>query len=81
MGAPNSVEEMVADASLEEEDELFPEVLAFVIEAGAASTSMIQRKFRIGYNRAARMIDLLEEKGYISAANGSKPREVFIDQL
>ena len=76
-----SVEEMVADASLEEEDELFPEVLAFVIEAGAASTSMIQRKFRIGYNRAARMIDLLEEKGYISAANGSKPREVFIDQL
>ena len=76
-----AVEEMLVNSSMEDEDELFPDVLEFAIEAGTVSTSMIQRKFRIGYNRAARMIDVLEEKGYISGANGSKPREVLIDQL
>lgn len=76
-----TAEEITVNASMEDEDELFPEILEFAIEAGTVSTSMIQRKFRIGYNRAARIIDVLEEKGYISGANGSKPREVLIDQL
>lgn len=76
-----TAEEMVIQASDEEEDELFQEILAFAIETGTISTSMIQRKFRIGYNRASRIIDALEEKGYISGANGSKPREVLVEQL
>ncbi|WP_283621203.1 FtsK/SpoIIIE family DNA translocase [Limosilactobacillus avium] len=61
----------------EEEDELFPEALKFVIQQQKASTSLIQRRFRIGYNRAARIIDDMEQRGYIGPANGSKPREVF----
>lgn len=61
----------------EEEDELFPEALKFVIQEQKASTSLIQRRFRIGYNRAARIIDDMEQRGYIGPANGSKPREVF----
>jgi S-DNA-T family DNA segregation ATPase FtsK/SpoIIIE len=50
-----------------------------VIEAGKASTSYLQRKLRIGYSRAARLIDLLEEKGVIGAADGSKPREILLN--
>ena len=47
------------------------------IEQGKASTSLIQRRFRLGYNRAARCIDLLEERGIVGPPNGSKPREVL----
>ena len=61
----------------EDEDELFQEALAFVVDQQKASTSLIQRRFRIGYNRAARIIDDLEQRGYIGPANGSKPREVY----
>ena len=49
-----------------------------VLEAGKCSTSLLQRKFRIGYGRAARLMDILEERGVIGPADGSKPREVFI---
>ena len=58
-------------------DPLFEEAKEFVIETQKASTSLLQRKFAIGYNRAARLIDVLEEKGIIGPVNGSKPREVF----
>ena len=61
----------------EEEDDLFPDALKFVVQEQKASTSLIQRRFRIGYNRAARIIDDMEQRGYIGPANGSKPREVF----
>ena len=61
----------------EEEDELFPEALDFVVNQQKASTSLIQRRFRIGYNRAARIIDDMEQRGFIGPANGSKPREVY----
>ena len=61
----------------EEQDELFPEALEFVVDQQKASTSLIQRRFRIGYNRAARIIDDMEQRGYIGPANGSKPREVY----
>lgn len=64
----------------EEEDELLPEVIAFIVEEGEVSTSLLQRQFRIGYNRAARMIDTLENKGYISGPKGSKPRDVLLDR-
>jgi S-DNA-T family DNA segregation ATPase FtsK/SpoIIIE len=59
------------------DDPLFQEVKDYVIESRKASTSLLQRRFGIGYNRAARMIDELEATGIIGPANGSKPREVF----
>lgn len=63
----------------EKEDALTPDVLAFVIKAGNASTSSIQRRFSIGYARAARIIDNMEALGYIGKNTGSsKPRDVFI---
>lgn len=69
--------EMEQAENAEDEDELFQEALAFVVDQQKASTSLIQRRFRIGYNRAARIIDDLEQRGYIGPANGSKPREVY----
>ncbi|MFV0381851.1 MAG: DNA translocase FtsK [Breznakia sp.] len=59
-------------------DILYEDVRLFVIESGKASTSFIQRKFSIGYARAARLIDHLEAKGVIGPANGSKPRDVYV---
>ena len=59
-------------------DELLKDVIEFVIQEEKASTSFVQRKFRIGYNRAARMIDEMEERSIIGPSNGSKPREVLI---
>ncbi len=60
------------------EDDLYEEAREIVIRAGKASTSYLQRKLRIGYARAARLIDILEERGVISAGDGAKPREVLI---
>lgn len=65
---------------VEEQDELFEEVCRFVFEQGSASTSSIQRRYHIGYNRAARLIDMLEKNGFVSEQRGSKPREVFITE-
>lgn len=69
--------EIEQEEQTEEEDELFPEALDFVVDQQKASTSLIQRRFRIGYNRAARIIDDMEQRGFIGPANGSKPREVY----
>ncbi len=60
------------------DDPLFKEVKEYVVEAQKASTSLLQRRFGIGYNRAARMIDALEEAGVIGPAQGSKPRDVYL---
>ncbi len=62
----------------EEEDPLYNEIVDFAISTGKISASLIQRRFRLGYNRAARVVDELEAKGIIGPANGSKPREVLI---
>lgn len=62
----------------EYDDPLYNEIVEFVIESGKASASLLQRRFKIGYNRAARVIDLLEERGIIGPQNGSKPREVLV---
>ena len=59
------------------EEPLYNEIVEFVTEQGKASASLLQRRFRLGYNRAARCIDLLEERGIVGPANGSKPREVL----
>lgn len=61
----------------EAEDDLYEEAKQTVIEAGKASTSFLQRKLRVGYARAARLIDLLEDKGIIGPGDGAKPREVL----
>ena len=60
------------------DDPLYNEIVEFVITTGKASASLLQRRFKLGYNRAARIIDLLEERGIIGPQNGSKPREVLV---
>lgn len=76
----------VFDAALEEEeeeeerDELYEDALELVVNAGKASTSYLQRKLRIGYARAARIMDTLEENGVISEKDGSKPRDVLVSK-
>lgn len=62
----------------EEEDELMDEVIDFVVHQQSASTSLLQRRFKIGYNRAARLMDSLEARGIISGQDGSKPRDVLV---
>jgi S-DNA-T family DNA segregation ATPase FtsK/SpoIIIE len=58
-------------------DERYDEAVAFVCEAGQASISMVQRRLRIGYNRAARIIEMMEKDGIVGPADGAKPREVL----
>jgi len=65
----------------EEYDEKYDEALAFVAETGQASISLIQRRFRIGYNRAARIIEKMEEEGVVGPSDGIKPREVLIKKI
>ena len=60
------------------EEPLYNEIVDFVVEQGKASASLIQRRFRLGYNRASRCMDLLEERGIVGPQNGSKPREVLV---
>ncbi len=67
---------MVEDDDYEEP--LYNEIREFVITQGKASASLLQRRFRLGYNRAARCIDLLEERGIVGPPNGAKPREVLV---
>ena len=66
-----------SDASMEEEDDLYEAAREEVLRAGKASTSYLQRKLSVGYARAARLIDLLEERGVIGVGHGAKPREVI----
>lgn len=68
------------ELSHENEDELLPRVLDYIVNEESISTSKLQRVFSIGYNRAARIIEELEKRQYISPARGSKPRKVFLTQ-
>ena len=63
-----------------DKDELLDEAVRIVIESKQASTSLLQRRLRVGYNRAARIIEQMETKGIISARDGSKPRQILIDE-
>jgi len=81
-GSPNGVAEgndamMSIDEDDSDEDDLYGDAKACVEEAGKASTSYLQRKLRVGYARAARLMDILEDKGVIGPADGSRPREVL----
>ena len=69
------------DDDINDEDELYETAKETVIEAGKASTSYLQRKLRIGYARAARLMDILEDRGVIGPADGSKPREILDDDI
>lgn len=64
----------------EVEDELYEEAVQFIIEMQSASVSMLQRRFRIGYNRAARLIDAMEEHGIVGPYEGNRPREVLVEK-
>ncbi len=63
-----------------DEDELLPEAMQLVVASGTASVSFLQRRLRVGYTRAGRLIDMLEKRGVISGYEGSKPRRVLIDE-
>ncbi len=68
----------VMEGGEEEYDEKYDEAVAIVTETGQASISMVQRRLRVGYNRAARMIEIMEREGIVGPADGSRPREVLV---
>jgi len=67
-----------ATQSMDDEDDYFDEARTIVIQAGKASASLLQRRLKVGYARAARLLDSLEEQGIVGPADGAKPREVFV---
>ena len=67
-----------SNANSENKDVLYNEILDYAVRMGQISASLIQRKYSIGYNRAARIIDQFEEEGIVGPAKGSKPRDVLI---
>jgi S-DNA-T family DNA segregation ATPase FtsK/SpoIIIE len=78
---PSSLAEATHDADSAEtghEDDLFESAVRLVVTGGSASTSMLQRRFKIGYTRAARLVDMMEQKGIVGALDGAKPREILI---
>jgi S-DNA-T family DNA segregation ATPase FtsK/SpoIIIE len=72
---------IVADIGGEADDDMFRDAVGVVIEQGKASTSLLQRRLRIGYGRAARIIEQMEEQGIIGHADGSRPRDVLVSSL
>src|SRR5207302_9965358 len=91
-GEPEFQEELLEEAEGEaasggeedgfdpDEDPLLEEAISLVAQMGTASTSMLQRRLRLGYTRAGRLIDMLERRGIISGYEGSKPRQVLIGE-
>jgi len=75
VGKPEKSAEAMA---VSDRDELFDEAVRFVVQSGQASTSMLQRRFRIGFSRAGRLVDMMERDGIIGPADGSKPREILV---
>ncbi|WP_338750737.1 DNA translocase FtsK [Bacillus sp. FJAT-52991] len=74
-------EELLKKAQVQEtEDELFPEACEFIVHQGGASTSLLQRHFKIGYNRAARLMEMMETQGFVSEQRAGKPREVLVSE-
>ncbi|UOQ47109.1 DNA translocase FtsK [Gracilibacillus caseinilyticus] len=82
MASPNYLfeqEQLIQHTTASEEtDELYSEAIQFVMDYNGASASLLQRRFKIGYNRAARLIDMMEDNGIISGQNGSKQREILV---
>ncbi len=76
--AKEIVEAKVAEVEDSERDELYQRAVELVQMNGQASTSFIQRRLRVGYNRAARMIEMMQEDGIVGPADGAKPRQVLV---
>lgn len=76
----NHINDEVSSSLSTDEDELLEEAIRVVVESGQASTSLLQRRLRIGYNRAARIMEQLEAKNVISLKDGSKPREILLSK-
>ena len=68
-------------AGTDADDDLWKDAVQVVIEARKASTSLIQRRLRVGYARAARLIETMEEQGIVGQADGSRPREVLVSSM
>ncbi|HIU26889.1 MAG TPA: DNA translocase FtsK, partial [Candidatus Fimisoma avicola] len=64
----------------EDTDELLSDAIDLVVKSGQASVSMLQRRFRIGYNRAARIMDMMEARGIVAPQDGSRPRQVLLTE-
>jgi S-DNA-T family DNA segregation ATPase FtsK/SpoIIIE len=77
ISADKSIFESTLEEDTEDDDEMYEEARQCVIEAGKASTSYLQRKLKVGYARAARLMDKLEERGVIGPGDGAKPRDVL----
>jgi len=75
-----SIDKVGTPQTSDDADELLPDAIETVVLAGNASASMLQRRFRIGYNRAARIIDMMEARGIIGPSEGSKPRQVLMTE-
>ena len=71
---------VVADEEENDADPMLDEAIRVVVEAGQASTSLLQRRLKLGYSRAARIIDQMEERGIVGPYEGSKPRKVLISK-
>jgi len=71
---------VLGGGGLEMDDELYEEAKGVIMQANKASASLLQRRLRVGYARAARLLDILEQKGVVGPADGAKAREVFIDE-
>ena len=64
-----------------EKDSVYGEALRVVVESGQASVSLLQRRMRLGYGRAARILDMMEQEGVVGPIRGAKPREVFLKEI
>jgi S-DNA-T family DNA segregation ATPase FtsK/SpoIIIE len=72
---------VIASMDGDEDDDMMKDAVAVVIQNGKASTSLLQRKLRIGYGRASRLIDIMEEQGIVGPADGAKPRQVLVNSI
>jgi S-DNA-T family DNA segregation ATPase FtsK/SpoIIIE len=83
-GEPQYIEQILTapddapDEDAEERDVMYDQAVAVVAEAGKASTSLLQRRLKLGYNRAARIVDAMEAAGVVGPPDGARPREVFV---
>lgn len=76
----SKIERTNVQEGMDDSDELLPEAIDLVVRSGQASVSMLQRRFRIGYNRAARIVDMMEARGIIGPQDGSRPRQVLMTE-
>jgi DNA segregation ATPase FtsK/SpoIIIE, S-DNA-T family len=81
IAGPGSFDQFMESGGGDEDDDLFDEALATVLEAKKASASLLQRRLKVGYARAARLLDLMEAGGYIGPGDGAKPRDVNTEKI